>query len=314
MPSSPAVETLSLTRCFGQLTALDSVSFAVEPGTFFGLLGPNGAGKTTMVSILSTLLRPTSGTARLFGRDVVEERSAVRRMIGIVFQEPSLDAELTGRQNLDIHARLYHLADREDRVREELERMGMGEHADRPVRHLSGGLRRRLEIARGILHRPPLLFLDEPTLGLDVPARRALWDRLETLASEGSVTAILTTHDMDEAARLCDRVGVLNEGRVVAQGTPRELCQAVGGDHVEFELDQAEAAAPALRGCPAVRAIRRDGVRVEVTVRNASEGIVPLIEAARPYGIRAVRMREVTLEDAYLHFTGHRIGPGGELA
>ena len=316
MPSTsaaPAVETSALTRRFGELVAVNGLELSVAQGTCFGLLGPNGAGKTTTVSILCTLLRPSGGWARLLGLDVASERAEVRRLIGIVFQEPSLDAALTGRQNLDLHARLYHLDDREARVCGELERIGMTEHADRPVRELSGGMRRRLEIARGLLHRPRVLFLDEPTLGLDVPARRALWERLEHLRADPSVTVLLTTHDMDEAARLCDEVAILDAGKVAAHGTPRELCQAVGGDHVELELDRPEAAESALRG-PGITALRREGSRLEVTVRDASAELAGLIERVRPFGIRGVRMREVTLEDAFLHFTGHRIGPGGELA
>ncbi len=306
-----AVETSALTRRFGDVVALDGLDLEVESGTFFGLLGPNGAGKTTTVSILCTLLRPSGGRAHVMGLDVTRERAEVRRRIGIVFQEPSLDAQLTGRQNLDLHARLYHLEDRTARVDEELERMGMEAHADRPARQLSGGMRRRLEIARGLLHGPQVLFLDEPTLGLDVPARRTLWDRLERLRADPSVTVVLTTHDMDEAARLCDEVAIVDAGKVAARGTPRDLCQAVGGDHVEFELDRPGPAAEALRA-PNVTAVRAGDSRVEVTVKNASAELVGLIGRAGPFGIRAVRMREVSLEDAFLHFTGHRIGPGGE--
>jgi ABC-2 type transport system ATP-binding protein len=312
MSLPPAVETRALTRRFGDLVAVDGLDLNVAAGTFFGLLGPNGAGKTTTVSILCTLLRPSSGSASLLGLDVAKDRAAVRAKIGIVFQEPSLDSQLTGRQNLDLHARLYHLEERESRVREEIERMGMEEHADRPVRHLSGGMRRRLEIARGLLHGPSVLFLDEPTLGLDVPARRALWDRLEQLRENPDVTVVLTTHDMDEASRLCDEVAIVDAGRVATHGTPRELCQAVGGDHVEFDLDRAEPAESALRVDDST-SVRRQGSRVEITVDNASAELVTLIERARPFGIRAVRMREVSLEDAFLHFTGHRIGPGGEV-
>lgn len=313
MPGPLAIETRALTRRFGGIAAVDGIDLEVPAGTFFGVLGPNGAGKTTVVSILCTLLRPTSGEARVGGHDVVADRAGVRRQIGIVFQEPSLDAELSGAENLDLHARLYHLDDRAARVRLELERMAMIDHADRPVRHLSGGQRRRLEVARGLLHRPRVLFLDEPTLGLDVPARRSLWAHLVSLREMRELTLVLTTHDMEEASRLCDRIAILNQGRVVALGTPRELCLAVGGDHVEFELDRVEPAAHTLHGRPSVRSVRTNGALVEITVRSAGSELVSLIEAVRPHGIRAVRMREASLEDAFLHFTGHTIGPEGEL-
>jgi ABC-2 type transport system ATP-binding protein len=313
MSDPPALEIRALTRRFDELTALDRLDLVVEQGTFFGLLGPNGAGKTTTVSILCTLLKPSEGSARLLGRDVVRERADVRRQIGIVFQEPCLDEALTGRENLDLHARLYHLDDRETRVATELERMGMNGHEDRSVGQLSGGLRRRLEIARGLLHHPRVLFLDEPTLGLDVPARRTLWERLLRIRAAAETTVVLTTHDMEEAARLCDQVAILNAGSVVARGTPRELCRAVGGDHVEFELDQPEVAAEQLHGMEGVVDVQRNGARVEITVRDGSARLVGLIEALRPFGIHAVRMGEASLEDAFLHFTGHRIGPGGDL-
>lgn len=313
MSDADAIELRGLTRRYGDLVAVDGIDLAIGEGSFFGLLGPNGAGKTTIVSVLCTLLRPSSGGARLLGRDVVADRAAVRRQIGIVFQEPSLDPELTGRQNLDLHARLYHLDDRRRRIGDELERMELDLHADRPVRQLSGGLKRRLEIARGLLHEPRVLFLDEPTLGLDVPARRALWSRLDRLREMGALTVVLTTHDMHEAARLCDRVGILNQGRLSALGTPRELCQAVGGDHVEFEVERSAEAAEELRRCAAVVGARADGTRIEVTVRDAASALVGLIEEVRPFGIHAVRMREATLEDAFLHFTGRTIGPEGEL-
>ena len=309
----PAVETESLTRRFGERVALEGLDLSVEEGCFFGLLGPNGAGKTTTVSILCTLRRPTSGVARLLGFDVQREQASVRKEIGIVFQESCLDGALTGRQNLDLHARLYHLADRRNCVEEELERMGLRGEADRPTRELSGGFRRRLEIARGLLHRPRVLFLDEPTRGLDVPARRALWERLEELHSSRNTTVVLTTHDMEEAARLCDEVTIRDAGRAATTGTPKELCLAVGGDRVELELERPEPAEQALRRLGCVSEVHREGAELRVTVRNAATELVGLIEAVRTFGVRGVRMREASLEDAFLHFTGHGIGPSGEL-
>jgi ABC-2 type transport system ATP-binding protein len=308
-----AVETGALVKRYENVLALAGLDLAIEPGCFFGLLGPNGAGKTTAVSILCTLLRPTSGEARVFGKDVVRERPAVRPLLGIVFQDPSLDTELTGRENLDIHARLYRLPERAARIEQALDMMDMARDADRGVRSLSGGMRRRLEIARGLLHGPSVLFLDEPTLGLDVHARRSLWQHLERLR-DGGLTLVLTTHAMDEAARLCERVAILNEGRIVAAGTPRELCQEVGGDHIEMELDRPEDALPLLRAKPNVRDVWMENRTVVITVEHAPTELVPLIETLKALGIHAVRMREVNLEDAFVHFTGHKIDTAGNLA
>jgi ABC-2 type transport system ATP-binding protein len=312
MQPPDAVETLALVKRFGPIVALDGIDLRVPAGRFFGLLGPNGAGKTTAVSILCTLLRPDSGEAKVLGDDAVTRRAAVRRHIGIVFQEPSLDTELSGRENLEIHARLYHLSDRASRIEAMLDLMGVREHADRRVAVLSGGLRRRLEIARGLLHQPRVLFLDEPSLGLDVPARRAIWEHLERLRERRELTLILTSHAMDEVERLCDEVAILDGGRVAASGTPRELCRRVGGDRVEFELDDARAAAAALEALPRIEGVHATNGAVAVTVEDAPAQLVTLVEAVRPHGIHAVRMREANLEDAFLALTGHGIGPDGE--
>jgi ABC-2 type transport system ATP-binding protein len=308
-----AVETRALVRRYGDITALDELSLAVEPGTFFGLLGPNGAGKTTAVSILCTLLRPTSGEARILGKDVLRERRAVRSFLGIVFQDPTLDTQLTGRENLDIHARLYRIRERGARIDHVLGMMGMSEDADRPAGGLSGGMRRRLEIARGLLHEPRILFLDEPTVGLDVHARRTLWEKLEGLRDSG-LTLVLTTHAMDEAERLCRKVAIVNRGRIVASGSPRELCEAVGGDRIELDLEHAEDALAVLGTASAdVHDAFLENQTAILTVKNAPTQIVSVIESLKPFGIRAVRMREVNLEDAFVHFTGHKIDIAGNL-
>ena len=308
-----AVETRALVKRYRNVLGLAGLDLAIEAGSFFGLLGPNGAGKTTAVSVLCTLLRPSSGEARVFGNDVVSERRAVRALLGIVFQDPSLDTELTGRENLEIHGRLYRLSERGARIERMLELMELTRDADRRVATLSGGMRRRLEIARALLHGPTVLFLDEPTLGLDVHARRALWEHLEQLR-DGGLTLFLTTHSMTEAARLCDRVAILNEGRVVAAGSPRELCEEVGGDHIELELDRPEDALASLRAKPNVEDAWIENQIVIVTVKHAPTQLVGLIEALKPFGIHAVRMREVNLEDAFVHFTGHKIDAEGNLA
>ncbi len=230
MPLPPVIETVALTRRFNDVTAVDQLSLAVEPGEVFGLLGPNGAGKTTTIKMLITLLPPTTGTACVAGHDIRHESRLVRRSIGYVPQLLSADGALTARENLETTARLYHLpaADRRARIEDALEFMGLGEAADRLVRTYSGGMIRRLEIAQAMLHQPQVLFLDEPTVGLDPVARRAVWAHVRQLSAESQTTILLTTHYMDEATELCGRVGIMHLGHLVALGTPAELSAAAG--------------------------------------------------------------------------------------
>ncbi len=312
MTETLAVKTSSLAKRFNDIPAVAGIDLEIEPGAFFGLLGPNGAGKTTTVSILATLVQPTKGEAAVFGHDVATARPEVRRSIGIVFQEPSLDTELTGRENLDIHARLYRIASRAREIDRTLDLVDMRKDADRPVKTLSGGMKRRLEIARGVLHQPKILFLDEPTLGLDVHGRRDLWRHLDGLRDSG-MTLLLTTHAMDEAERICDRVAIMNEGRIAASGTPQELAAAVGGDRIEFELERAEEALTELRRQKGGYDAWRENDMVVLTVRQAATQLVAFVEVLKPFGIHAVRMREVNLEDAFVHFTGHKISASGDL-
>ncbi|HYP28568.1 MAG TPA: ATP-binding cassette domain-containing protein [Blastocatellia bacterium] len=226
------LETQALTRKFGKVTAVDAMSLSIEPGEVFGLLGPNGAGKTTAIKMLTTLLPPTSGGASLAGYDVVRAASSVRRLIGYVPQTISVDGSLTGYENLLIFAKLYDIPSRErqPRVRDALSFMGLTEAADKLVRQYSGGMIRRLEIAQSTLHRPPLLFLDEPTVGLDPLARKAVWEHIERLRSEYNTTILLTTHYMEEADSLCGRVAIMHLGKVVAVDTPARLKASLGDD------------------------------------------------------------------------------------
>lgn len=220
----------ALTRNFGKLTAVDAMSLSIERGEVFGLLGPNGAGKTTAIKMLTTLLPPTAGSASLAGCDVVRDASSVRRLIGYVPQTISVDGSLTGYENLLIFARLYDIPARErkPRVYDALAFMGLTDAADKLVRHYSGGMIRRLEIAQSTLHRPPLLFLDEPTVGLDPLARKAVWEHIERLRAEYGTTIFLTTHYMEEADSLCNRVAIMHKGRVVVVDTPARLKASVG--------------------------------------------------------------------------------------
>jgi len=224
------LETKSLTKRFGTLTAVDQVSISLSPGEMFGLVGPNGAGKTTVIKILTTLLAPTAGDAWVTGYDVVHHAAQVRRVIGYVPQLLSADGSLTGYENLLIFAKLYHIprGEREERIRDALSFMGLAEVSDRMVREYSGGMIRRLEIAESMLHRPRVLFLDEPTVGLDPIARKAVWDHIQRLRTDCGTTILLTTHYMDEADELCERVAIMHLGRIAAIGTPTELKATVG--------------------------------------------------------------------------------------
>jgi len=220
-----AIETKNLTKEFNGLKAVDNISFGVEEGEIFGLLGPNGAGKTTTIKMLATLLKPTKGEAKVCGFDILRERDELRNSIGIVFQEPALDNRLTGFENLDFHARLYGLDSktRKKRVQEVLTLVELEDKANIIVRNYSGGMQRRLEIARGLMHYPKVLFLDEPTLGLDPQTRHRIWDYILKLNQKEKITIILTTHYMEEADYLCQKVGIIDFGKIVALGTPQNL-------------------------------------------------------------------------------------------
>jgi ABC-2 type transport system ATP-binding protein len=226
------IETHDLTRVFGSLTAVDRLTLSIEAGETFGLLGPNGAGKTTTLKMLTTLLPPTSGQAMIAGLDVVRRAEAVRRLIGYVPQMVSADGTLTGYENLLVFARLYDIPRKEAelRVRAALDYMNLSDSANKLVRQYSGGMIRRLEIAQSLLHRPPILFLDEPTVGLDPGARHAVWEHIEQLRQEFGTTILLTTHQMEEADSLCDRVAIMHLGKVVAIGSPDELKAQIGGE------------------------------------------------------------------------------------
>ncbi|HXG60612.1 MAG TPA: ABC transporter ATP-binding protein [Planctomycetota bacterium] len=289
-----SVEVSSLSHRYGDRVALADVSFSVRPGEIFGLAGPNGSGKTTLFRILATALAPSVGSARVAGADL-SDPAAVRRRIGVVFQTPALDLKLTAHENLVHHGWLYGLRGRllRKRVRELLERFGLAERADERVETLSGGLRRRVELAKALLHEPEVLLLDEPSGSLDPGARRDLWDRLRALRG---VTVLLTTHLMEEADR-CDRLGILHRGRLVALGAPAELRAEVGGDVVTVRARDAAALAAALRERFGVAAEASDGV-VRLSRERGHEFVSALYEAF-PDRIEAVTVARPSLEDVF---------------
>jgi ABC-2 type transport system ATP-binding protein len=297
---------------FGNTLALDDMSLTIPRGELFGLLGPNGAGKTTLISILATMLPATSGKAEVCGFDVSEEQENVRQSIGIVFQDPSLDEELTGAENLDLHGRLYGLPKefRNRRIQEVLELVDLVERGCDRVKTYSGGMRRRLEIARGLMHIPRLLFLDEPTLGLDPQTRRRIWDYIRNLKQEEGATIILTTHYMDEADNLCDRIAIIDNGRIVALGSPSDLKASMGGDLVELVLNEpVESFTEELRSHPNFTKVETnsDSIRLSSTQGGSSIPLIFKIASDHKAEVASVSVRTPNLEDVFLKLTGRRI-------
>ncbi len=303
MPA-PVVEVSGLIHRYGDRLALDDVSLDVGPGETFGLLGPNGGGKTTLLHVLVTLLAPTAGTARVAGHDVVRERPAVRARIGAVFQQPALDVHLTARENLRHHGHLHGLRgdDLARRIETGLSALGVADRADERVRTLSGGMRRRVELARGALHRPEVLFLDEPTFGLDPGGRRDFWGHLERLGAERGMAVVVATHLMDEADR-CDRIAILDRGRCVALDTPEALKAEIHGEVIGVETAEPEALAREVAERFGAPATVIDGtVRIE---RADGAAFVPRLAEAFPGRIRSITVGRPTLEDVFVHRTGH---------
>jgi len=310
VPGELAIEAHGLCKSYGEVRALESVDLQVPPGTVLGLLGPNGAGKTTAVRILTTLLPPDGGSARVAGLDVVREAPKLRTRIGLAGQYAAVDENLTGAENLEMVGRLYHLPKGEPRARaaELLERFDLGESADRLVRTYSGGMRRRLDLAAALVAHPPVLFLDEPTTGLDPRSRIGLWETIEGRVSEGT-TVLLTTQYLDEADRLADRISVIDRGRVIAEGSSDELKDQVGGEWIDITLEsQADAgiAAAALEQVAAERPAMADGV-LRMPIRRRQGAIAEAVRRLNEVGIGIddVAMRRPTLDDVFLTLTGH---------
>ncbi len=296
---------------YEERTALNGVSFEVQPAELFGLLGPNGSGKTTLFRILSTLMIPTSGRATIMGFDVAREPNRVRREIGVVFQAQSIDVKLTAAENLMHQGHLYglHGAALRARIKEMLGRVGLADRANEKAETFSGGMQRRVELAKGLLHHPSVLLLDEPTTGLDPGARRDLWQYLAILRDEERVTVIVTTHLMEEAER-CDRLAILNEGKVVALGTPNDLKHEIGGDVIVLETNGPEALARRIQDRFRVEAQVLPG-QVRIERENGHRFVTDVVEAF-PGEIEAVSISKPSLEDVFIHRTGHRFWTEGE--
>jgi ABC-2 type transport system ATP-binding protein len=303
---TPAISVSELTKKYGEIEAVAGIDFEVAAGETFGFLGPNGAGKSTTIKILCTLVDPTSGTARVAGHDVVRERDTVRRNIGLVFQDTTLDSYLTGEQNLRFHADLYGVpkAAFAPRLRQVLEMVGLWDRRGGVVATYSGGMKRRLEIARGLLHAPRVLFLDEPTVGLDPQTRVSIWEYINELKQREDITIFLTTHYMDEAEN-CDRIAIIDHGKIVALDTPAALKASIGKDRVQISTADDEAAMSALTDAFGIDSAVREGL-VTFSVESG-EHFVPQLFARMPVAIQSVSVSRPSLDDVFMSYTGRTI-------
>ena len=304
--SDDIIKVENLVKKFGELVAVDNISFSVAPGEIFGFLGPNGAGKTTTINILCTLSKPTSGRATIDGFDVVRQQNRVRQLIGLVFQDPSLDERLSGLQNLRFHALVYNMpaSIREERIKQVLMMMELWDKRNNEVRTYSGGMKRRLELARGLLHHPKVLFLDEPTLGLDPQTRNRIWEYILELRQREGTTVFLTTHYMDEAAK-ADRIAIIDYGKIVALDTPERLKEIVGKDIVSVKTSDDDKAAEEIKLRYQIEA-RRDSNGLTFEVANGEEFIPNFI---KEFGtkILSVSLHRPTLDDVFLKLTGREL-------
>lgn len=302
------IKTEGLTKKFDDLIAVYNVTFSVKKGEIFGFLGPNGAGKTTTIKMLTTLLRPTEGSAEIAGFDIKKKRNEVRKSIGIVFQEPALDIDLTGRENLDFHARLYGLEGdkRKNRIKEVLKLVDLEDKKDVLVKNYSGGMKRRLEIARGLMHFPNVLFLDEPTLGLDAQTRRAIWEYISKMNKEEGTTVFLTTHYMDEADYLCDRVGIIDRGKILVIDSTENLKSSIGNDVITLSCSDFDKLVKRLKSESWIKNVKQHDSFLTLGVKKGEEKIPLIIEIAQSQGIRikSISVRKPTLDDVFLYFTG----------
>jgi ABC-2 type transport system ATP-binding protein len=307
------VEVDHLTKRFGDFCAVDGLTFNVKHAEVFGLLGPNGAGKSTLIRMLTTLVPPTSGHARVKGFDVAESPNAVRHVIGVIPQAMTTDLDLTAEENMSIFAKLYGLsrAQRREAIGTLLEAVDLTQWADKPVKMFSGGMRRRLEIARGLVHEPQIFFLDEPTTGLDPVSRVAVWEMLDRLRRERDLTVIVTTHYMEEADKLCDRIAIIDHGKLVALDSPLKLKASIPGKNV---LEVSFSAVPpgwreTLAALPEVADVKADDSVFRLSSHNGPRTTVALMDAARQAGVAvaSLSVQSTTLDDVFVHYTGHQL-------
>jgi ABC-2 type transport system ATP-binding protein len=306
----PVIMTYGLTKNYGKITAVDDLGISIEEGEIFGLLGPNGAGKTTIIKMLATLLEPTSGTATVNGFDIKKQPARVRESIGIIFQEPSSDELLTGYENIKLYAMMYGLPKDQIQTRsaEALKLVELTDRKDDLVKHYSGGMRRRLEIARSLIHRPKVLFLDEPTLGLDPRGRENMWNYILKLVKELKMTVFLTTHYMEEADTLANRIGIIDRGKIVILDSPKALKRILGGDLVTIKAKALNI--EKIRKLSYVTDVTQENDETKIIIENVSENLQHLLTALGK--IDSVQVRNTTLNDVFLRFTGRQIQEEGE--
>ena len=311
-----SVEVEELTKSFGDFVAVDHLSFTVGHGEVFGLLGPNGAGKSTLLRMLTTLVPPTSGSARIFGRDVLASPEEVRRLIGVIPQAMTSDLDLSAVENMSIFAKLYNIPrdKRRNIIAKLLEGVGLTQWADKPVKMFSGGMRRRLEIARGLVNEPKVFFLDEPTTGLDPVSRVSVWEMLTRLKTEGDLTILITTHYMDEADKLCDRIAIVDHGKLVALDSPLKLKASVPGKNViEVSFSKTpEGWMQVLESLPDVVEVKSEDQIFRISSHNGSRTTVALMDAARGVdaAIASLSVQSTTLDDVFVHYTGRQLRDG----
>jgi ABC-2 type transport system ATP-binding protein len=309
------IEVNELTKKFGDLVAVDHITFTVKKGEIFGFLGPNGAGKTTAIKMLTTLLHPTLGSAKISGHDVVKERDEVRSCVGIVFQDRSSDWWLTGRENLDFHARMYDMSseDRKRKIDEVLDLLELKGKENIKLYDLPEGVRRRFEVARGFITSPDVVFLDEPTIGFDIKARMDLWKQIRKAKEKEGVTVLLTTHYIEEADYLCDRVAIIDQAKMIAIDTPGKLKEAVGEDLISLQIadgrEKESGFMEKLKELGWVKSVEEYSNSILLNVESGEGRVADLIDFADKYGfvITAIDEHEPTLEDVFVHFTGRTI-------
>jgi ABC-2 type transport system ATP-binding protein len=306
------IEARHLTKRFSILTAVDHIDLTIQEGEVFGFLGPNGAGKTTTIKMLTTLLPPSDGRATIAGYDMVRQAQQVRQVIGLVPQELTVDDELTGWENIMLQSRLYHVPDAvaKQRAQELLDLVDLTDAKRRLVRTYSGGMRKRLELAEGLVHRPRILFLDEPTLGLDVQTRAVMWDYIQKLNRDYGITLFLTTHYMEEADLLCHRLAIIDHGKIVGAGTPAQLKESIGGDVVQLTVNgRAADLTPLLEVVPGVRGVKHESTTYRIKVERGDAVLPRLFEALNRSGVEVstVQLSKPTLDQVYLEYTGRSL-------